>query len=247
MKRTLAIGDIHGGLKGLQQAMVRANVTEKDTLIFLGDYVDGWSDAAQVIEFLMNLSYQQDCHFIYGNHDAYCFDWLTKGMMNSVWLNHGGRETIESYQPFIKDEEHIQMHIGFFKKMENYLIDDQNRLFIHAGYTSMHGPEKEHYASNYGWDRTLWETAMAAHNHCTPSDENYPKRLSLFKEIFIGHTPTTGWGIDHPWKQSNVWNVDTGAGFKGKLSILDIDSGEFWQSDPLNELYPNEIGRNKNR
>ena len=41
MKRVLAIGDIHGGLKALQQVMKRAEVTPEDKLIFLGDYVDG--------------------------------------------------------------------------------------------------------------------------------------------------------------------------------------------------------------
>ena len=245
MKRTLAIGDIHGGLKGLEQAMERAKVTTKDTLIFLGDYVDGWSDSANTIERLMELDQQQTCHFIYGNHDAYCFDWLTQGTMNWVWLNHGGRETIESYISIIEDPARKESHVDFFKKMKNYYVDDLNRLFIHAGYTSMHGPEKEHYTSNYGWDRTLWETAMAAHGHYEVGDLGFPKRLTLFYEIYIGHTPTTGWGIDYPWKRTNVWNLDTGAGFKGKLSIMDIDTGEFWQSDPLNELYPNEVGRNK--
>ncbi len=32
--RTLAIGDIHGGLKALVQILDRAQVTENDTLIF---------------------------------------------------------------------------------------------------------------------------------------------------------------------------------------------------------------------
>ena len=40
MKRTLVIGDIHGGFKALQQVFERANITENDQLIFLGDYVD---------------------------------------------------------------------------------------------------------------------------------------------------------------------------------------------------------------
>lgn len=43
---------------------------------------------------------------------------------------------------------------------------------------------------------------------------------------------------------TNVWNIDTGAGFKGKLTIMDADTKEFWQSDPVPELYPNEKGRN---
>jgi serine/threonine protein phosphatase 1 len=41
MHRKLVIGDIHGGLRALHQIMDRAKVTTDDTLIFLGDYVDG--------------------------------------------------------------------------------------------------------------------------------------------------------------------------------------------------------------
>ena len=40
--RTLVIGDIHGGLKALVQVLDRATINENDTLIFLGDYVDGF-------------------------------------------------------------------------------------------------------------------------------------------------------------------------------------------------------------
>ena len=56
MSRTLVVGDIHGGLKALEQALERANVTDKDKLIFLGDYVDGWSESSQVINTLIGLS-----------------------------------------------------------------------------------------------------------------------------------------------------------------------------------------------
>lgn len=33
-KRTLVIGDIHGGLKALQQVWNRANISKQDTLFF---------------------------------------------------------------------------------------------------------------------------------------------------------------------------------------------------------------------
>jgi serine/threonine protein phosphatase 1 len=39
--RTLVIGDIRR-LTCIAQIMERAKVTKEDTLIFLGDYVDGW-------------------------------------------------------------------------------------------------------------------------------------------------------------------------------------------------------------
>ena len=47
-----------------------------------------------------------------------------------------------------------------------------------------------------------------------------------------------------PLFKNTIWNLDTGAAFKGSLTIMDIDSKEFWQSETLPELYPNELGRN---
>lgn len=34
-----------------------------------------------------------------------------------------------------------------------------------------------------------------------------------------------------------IWNVDTGAGGKGKLSFMDVDTKEVWQSDCSIDLY----------
>ncbi len=70
MSRKLVIGDIHGGFKALIQVLERAEVTPDDQLIFLGDYVDGWSESSQIIHFLTELSGKQECIFIKGNHDA---------------------------------------------------------------------------------------------------------------------------------------------------------------------------------
>ena len=35
----------------------------------------------------------------------------------------------------------------------------------------------------------------------------------------------------------NVWNLDTGAGFNGRVTMMDIDTKIFWQSDPIPSLY----------
>lgn len=61
--RTFAIGDIHGGLKALLQVLNQLEITENDTLIFMGDYVDGWSESAQVVEFLLQLSKKNKLYF----------------------------------------------------------------------------------------------------------------------------------------------------------------------------------------
>lgn len=241
--RTLAIGDIHGGLKALQQVLEVAGVTHEDTLIFVGDYVDGWSESAQVIQYLIELAKTNDCIFIKGNHDVWCEDWLRTGQGDPVWLAHGGKETVESYSEFSEDEK--KQHLYFFDDMSLYHIDDKNRLFIHAGFTSMHGVEKEYNFRNFYFDRTLWEMAVTMDKRIRKDSELYPNRLKHYSEIYIGHTPTINFYKDKPMHAVNVWNIDTGAAFTGKLSAIDIDTKEIFQSDTLKDLYPDEQGRNK--
>jgi serine/threonine protein phosphatase 1 len=129
--------------------------------------------------------------------------------------------------------------------MKDYYVDESNNLFIHAGFSSMHGPEKEHYTTNYTWDRTLWEMALTMDKRIKKDSLSYPKRLLIYNEIYIGHTPTLNYNIEVPMQGCNVWNIDTGAGFYGKLSCLDIETKTFWQSDVVQSLYPKENGRNK--
>jgi serine/threonine protein phosphatase 1 len=49
----------------------------------------------------------------------------------------------------------------------------------------------------------------------------------------------------NPVNIGNLWNLDTGAAYDGKITIMNIDTKEFEQSDPLYRLYPDEKGRNR--
>ena len=241
--RTFAIGDIHGGLKALLQVLNKLELVEGDKIIFMGDYVDGWSESAQVVQFLIDLSEKFDCIFIKGNHDVWCQDWLKTGAVNPSWYMHGGKETMESYEGVSAEEK--QQHITFFDNLPLYHIDTQNRLFLHAGFTSMHGVEKEQFQELFYLDRSLWEMLLGLDPTIEKDSVFYPKRIQHYKEIYIGHTPTTNYNKPNPMNVANVWNVDTGAAFKGKVTGLNIETKEFVQSDPLPSLYPNEKGRNK--
>lgn len=240
--RTLVIGDIHGGLRALHQIMERANVTTKDTLIFLGDYVDGWSQSPQVLDYLIELKKTHNCICILGNHDKLLLEWLDESKDNPLWHKHGGESTVLAYDK--TSGETIKKHIAFLKSLQDYYLDEQNRLFIHAGFTNMNGVIYEYFPEFFYWDRTLWETALALDKKMSPEDLHYPKRLTLYPEIFIGHTPVSRIGKTIPVQMANVWNIDTSAAFKGPLTIMDIDTKEFWQSEPLHNLYPSEKGRN---
>jgi serine/threonine protein phosphatase 1 len=243
--KTFVVGDIHGGLKALQQVLERAQVALDDTIIFLGDYVDGWSQSPQVLDYLIDLNTKQKCIFIKGNHDELLLRWLTLGPQNideTMWFKHGGQATVHAYLD-VSDEKKLT-HITFLQNLQNYYLDDQNRLFVHAGFTNQNGVQHEFYPKLFYWERTLWETALCLDPNLKKTSSYYPKRLLLYHEIFIGHTPVTKIGYTIPINKANVWNVDTGAAFKGPLTILDIDTKQYWQSDTLPNLYPNEIGRN---
>lgn len=245
MNRKLVIGDIHGGLRALHQIMDRAKVTTDDTLIFLGDYVDGWSQSPEVIDFLIDLSKKQNCIFIRGNHDELLFDWLSSNNENideSMWFKHGGEATVLAYDTVSETKK--KRHIEFLQSLQDYYLDEQNRLFIHAGFTNMNGIEYEYFPKLFYWDRTLWETALALDATISKESFLYPKRLKLYNEIYIGHTPVTKIEQTIPIQKACIWNIDTGAAFNGPLTILDVDTKAFWQSEPLNKLYFNEKGRN---
>lgn len=255
------IGDIHGGLKALKQVIERSGYDPtKDKIIFLGDYVDGWPESAQLIEYLITLKKENpNIIFIKGNHDEWTREWLLYGNALKVWENNGGYTTKDSYIKTGLITE--QSHKDFFNALHNYYIDDNNRVFVHGGYTSHRGVGHEPFESNYYWDRTLWEGALASKRSWENNPELIPymmKRLSKHKEIYIGHTSTTNWNykagfieggiigtkVTTPINACNVWNLDTGGGWGGKLTMMNIDTKEFWQSDLVSDLYPNEKGRN---
>ena len=242
--RTLVIGDIHGGLRALHQVMENASIDKDDLLIFLGDYVDGWSEAVETVNFLIELQSSHNCVFLRGNHDQLCADWLLSEKDNPLWLKHGGQATMDSYASI--DTRARKIHLDFFANLQDYFLDDENRLFLHAGFTNMHGVEYEYFTKNFYWDRTLWEMALALAPDLSRGDKLYPQRLTHYKEIYIGHTPVTRIGKTYPHRAANVWNIDTGAAFKGPLSIIDVETKQVWQSKPVYVLYPGEMGRNRN-
>ncbi len=241
--RTLAIGDIHGGLRAVKQLVDKVEITINDKLIFLGDYVDGWSESAQVIDYLIELAETQNCVFIKGNHDVWCEDWLRTNEAERVWFDHGGDGTMKSYDGYSDSEK--KKHLQFFENMLLFDIDDEKRLFVHAGFTSMHGAEYEIFNAHYYFDRTLWEMALTMDKQIEKDSQIYPPRLKHYKEIYIGHTPTLNYGHFEPMNAINVYNLDTGAAFYGKLSAMDIDSKEIFQTETVRNLYPGEKGRNK--
>jgi len=195
-----------------------------------------------VIDFLIALSKKQNCFFIKGNHDDLLLNYLKTNSYSEEWFIHGGKSTVDAYKKVTAQTK--QKHITFLEELQPYYLDNKNRLFIHAGFTNLKGIEFEFFKPLFYWDRTLWEMALSLDENIPFESELYPNRLKIYSEIYIGHTPTTKINQTIPINKACVWNIDTGAAFTGPLTILDINSKEYWQSEPLPFLYPNENGRN---
>jgi serine/threonine protein phosphatase 1 len=77
---------------------------------------------------------------------------------------------------------------------------------------------------------------MAKHH----SLANTGQHLTPYDEVFVGHTPIN---THKPTKYCEVWMVDTGAAWNGELSIMDVDTKEYFTSDIVRLLYPGFKGR----
>lgn len=254
--RTLVMGDIHGAYRALEQVLERCKFDpEKDRLIQLGDLCDGWSETWEVVEYFRKLKRDYPQHiFIRGNHDVWLHDWLVKGSRPYLWTTQGGQATLDSYMTPENETSHRQYswkkHMVFMKEQQDWYIDDENRLYIHAGWYYPAGfPKGASMKVNAGsiakechWDRGLYETTKKAHS-LRRHQENGLKHfdaLDEFKEVYIGHTAQANKSIN---QYLNLWNTDSGAGWNGRLGVIDIDTKETWYSDMCSDLYFGENGR----
>src|SRR4051812_43214066 len=113
--KTIVIGDIHGAFKALKQVLGRAGLNEGDSLIFIGDYVDGWPESARVIDELIALSGRYQCVFIKGNHDIDCASWLAGNEADEDWLEAKQVSMIDSYKDI--NEKIREQHLDFFASL----------------------------------------------------------------------------------------------------------------------------------
>ena len=228
--RTLAIGDIHGTHKAMLQCFDRSQFDyEEDQLIVLGDVCDGYPQVKQCIDELLKIKH---CRLVIGNHDIWALDWALKGEMPEIWTRQGGARTIASYD----GEPMPKAHIEFLRGGELW-IERNKQFFVHGGFKP-DVPLNKHTAKMFIWDRTLIDTAWEKHT------TNSACRLGKYKDIFIGHTTTEHFETLEPLNVCNIWDLDTGAGWSGKLTLMDVDTKEYWQSDLTQDLYgglPNQL------
>ena len=210
--------------------------------------------------------------FLRGNHDAWCQEWLNFGIAKDIWVVQGGKATIDSYirTGLLADKRHKEffnkLHNYYLDEQNRGFVHGGFRSKNGLGHEAYNS---DYYWDRTLWELVLaLHNNYKAISRLKELDQedgfdeffrpiNY--RFEKHKEIYIGHTATTNWinkphlpefkhqkdsgPIKVPMHRCNVWNMDTGAGFNGRLSIMDIDTKELFQSDSVKALYPKEHGR----
>ena len=240
--RVLVCGDVHGSHKALLQVLERSGFdNDSDKIIFLGDLVDGWGQSMEVIKEIQRIDNKV---VIMGNHDDWMYGFLRYGIAPTQWVNQGGDATLKSFLKGVEGSENQEAFkddlISFFDDTVYYHVENE-RLFVHGG-INWHLDVDKQMVTNLMWDRHLWSTAQMWEGY-TPKPV-----VKAYNEVFVGHTSTcynhSGQliGIE-PQHASNVWNLDQGCGWEGVLTLMCVETKQFWQSDYSKDLYPNEKGR----
>ncbi len=237
--KKFVIGDIHGNFKALKQCLKASKFNyDEDKLIVLGDTCDGFPDVKECFDELLKV---KNLVYILGNHDEWAYEWYGQGkgdmayMPKHIWTSQGGRATLKSYGLSMPEA-----HKDLLKNAKLYHVEydyDDVYVFMHGGLNPNQKNMEKQDRDVLLWDRDLVQNARWKNN------QRPDFRYAGFDRIYVGHTTTQYYGTTDPLKYCNVFMLDTGAGWSGKLTIMDIESGEFWQSYLARELYPEAEGR----
>jgi len=209
---TFVIGDIHGRIEALKEVLSLCKFDyDNDKLIVLGDIADGGYNTYEVVEELLKI---KNIVYIIGNHDVWFMDYMKSGWSEDIWLSQGGKNTINSYAQF---KYMIPVtHQNFFNNGVYYYIQD-NKLYVHGGYNPKFPIEKQD-RQTLTWDRDLIERCRNG------------LKIKEYERVFVGHTTTQTYHYDEPVRFGKLIMMDCGAGWLGKLAIMNVNTEEYWLS-----------------
>lgn len=235
--RIFVVGDIHAHYTALLSIWNVINFTNRDLLVFLGDYIMQGKEPIKCVEFIMTLLERNNVIALIGNNDTYMetkyneFSTISKNKLQ-WWLkcnqDHPGEmdATEVAIIKAIIDGEDIKPLIAAIKKFPALLyLDDVNIYMSHSGYDVKVGLENCNlvdFTSNreefwkYYYGDAIWYVGHTSVN-------------KLHYQYGIGSQTR----INKPFLDNNIWYMDTSEYYKNKgyLSCIEIKSGKLYQAD----------------
>ena len=232
-RRILAIGDMHGHFTKLLSLFHKINFDpEKDLLVLLGDYIDRGEENMRCLRWAMEMSEKKNVIALRGNHEQMMlYYYLLDQKEGGIWLPNGGKNSKLELESWIKKEpDALQRALNFIYQRPLYyqiFIKDKEYIFCHAGLKPGVSLEKQTD------EALLWIR------------EEFYLNYEGKAEVIVGHTPTayldtspTDVLYERPnpyypiFLRNHITIIDTGSFLPmGKISCIDVLSGNIWQSD----------------
>lgn len=225
-EKLICLGDIHGCFDKFMSLWKKLEVTDNDLVIFLGDYIDRGTQAAETLKWILEQSKKKNFIFLRGNHEQMMLDTFHKRMNKLIWFFNGGRTTISGLSELkSEDKTYIEKVLDFVENLPlSYSIKVDGRIFFfcHAGVDSSK-PLNEQTEDFLLWAReeffdTYDGDAVIIGGHSP---------VQAFKRFGVADNPRP---VKLPGR--NILLMDTGSFMhSGRISAVDILTGEYWQSD----------------
>lgn len=244
-RRVLVVSDIHGALPLLQGALRKANFSQEDILIVLGDMMERSVTSLDTLRFVMELSKTHEVHTVLGNCDNVTlafFDreeklpedfyagWIPRYGQKCVLakMAHLAGIALDSPQDYPKARrvlaEKFAPELDFLRSLPHILLHE-DYLFVHGGV-----PREENLEELDSF-------------HCMKNDDFMRGGYSFHRWVIVGHTPVTLYHEHRPSaaplvdRKSHIVSIDGGATIKqdGQVNLLILPrwpGGEFtWVSE----------------
>ncbi|MDH4322044.1 MAG: metallophosphoesterase [Desulfobulbaceae bacterium] len=214
--RIFAIGDIHGCYDKLVTLLARLPYDpDRDTLVFIGDYIGRGRQARQVVEHLSQLSKDNPrVVTLMGNHELMLFEYHRHGDRNllEVMRKNGVEDTMASYG---RSNVANLRSLSFLPPSHRQFLENllpiwqtDDYIFVHAGILP---------------DRPLAEQDQDT--FCWVRDMFLAKEHDFGKPVVFGHTP-----FATPLVTPTKIGIDTGAVYGNLLTAVELPGLRFYHA-----------------
>jgi serine/threonine protein phosphatase 1 len=222
-KRILAIGDIHGCYKSLTTLAQYVSFSSDDLIVTIGDYIDRGPDSRSVIEWLIARKRELNLVPLRGNHELMMLAADKSDHHFREWISCGGDAALRSYGSFIRQGtlgDIPDSHWQFVKSCRAY-YETKSYFFVHANaYPDISLEDQPDFM-------LYWEQFKD------------PPAHESGKVMICGHTPQRD-GV--PRNIGHAVCIDTWAHGRGWLTCLDVNSGQYWQTNESQETRKSFLG-----
>jgi serine/threonine protein phosphatase 1 len=250
--RTFVVGDIHGDLIALEHLLAKLpKMTQDDTLVFLGDYLDRGPSSLQVVERVRGLSATIPAKLVTlrGNHEDMWIRCYQGEEASYGFLMPPGNGCINTYRSFtgqtqlaeterLSNEElllFMEVASWFPRELFDWMnslplwYEDEHAIYVHAGLEG---------------EGTEWKHPK----DCKPMPLMWMREEDFFlgyrgKRLVFGHTKVKDlpppdlsfWKklFDDPndvWVNHDLIGLDTGSGKGGFLSAIELPTMKVYES-----------------